>query len=184
MTTTGPNDDELRDLVDRAAVADLQARYADVVTRRAWDELAGLFLPDAPVHIDTVTREPFTVRGPEELARFIGGAVERFDFFEFVILNSRVELRREGDPDAAAARVFMCEQRRAASDGEWSTAYGLYRDGYRRLDGRWWFAARAYRSLARTGVDGGAFPFPDLPATPDDPASPPPRSRGEGPRGT
>lgn len=165
-TPPRPTDDELRDLVDRAAVLDLQARYADVVTRRAWDELTGLFLPDATIHIDTVTRDPFTVTGPGELGRFIGGAVDRFDFFEFVILNSLVELRDGGDPDAAAARVFMCEQRRVAADGGWSTAYGLYRDRYRRVDGRWWFADRSYRSLARTGEDGGAFPFPHLPPSP------------------
>ncbi|MFZ4517424.1 MAG: nuclear transport factor 2 family protein [Microthrixaceae bacterium] len=166
MTTSRPTDDELRDLVDRDAIRELQARYADVVTRRAWPELTGLFLPDAEVRIDTVTRDPFTVTGPGELGRFIGGAVERFDFFEFVILNSLVELRVGGDPDAAAARMFMCEQRRAAADGGWSTAYGLYRDDYGRLDGRWWFTGRSYRSLARSGADGGAFPFPDLPTRP------------------
>ena len=35
---------------------ELQATYADVVTRRAWAELEPLFVPDAPIRIDTVTR--------------------------------------------------------------------------------------------------------------------------------
>jgi hypothetical protein len=159
---TAPGADELRDTVDHLAVNRLHARYADVVTRRAWDELAGLFLPDCVVHIDTVTRAPFELTGPAEVGAFIGGAVDRFDFFEFVVLNSLVDLGVGGDPDAASARLFMCEQRRNAADQEWSTAYGLYRDDVRRVDGSWWFAGRSYRSLARTGPDGAAFPFPDL----------------------
>ena len=147
----------LRDTVDHLAINRLQARYADVVTRRAWEELAELFLPDAPVHIDTVTREPFQVTGPDELGTFIGGAVERFDFFEFVILNSVVTLSADDDADAAMGRMFMCEHRRAAADGEWTTAYGRYLDRYRRVDGRWWFDGREYRSMGRTGADGGVF---------------------------
>ena len=38
------------------ALGRLQARYADVVTRRAFAELVDLFRPDATVTIDTVTR--------------------------------------------------------------------------------------------------------------------------------
>jgi hypothetical protein len=149
--TGDPEQDQVRETVDHLAINRLQARYADTVTRRAWAELAELFLPDAPVHIDTVSREPFDLTGPDEVGRFIGGAVERFTFFEFVVLNSHVELGTDGDRDAAGARMFMCEQRLDGTTGEWSTAYGLYRDRYRRVDGRWWFADRRYRSLARNG---------------------------------
>lgn len=158
----GPSQRDLADTVDHLALGRLLARYADTVTRRAWPALAGLFLPDAEVHIDTVTRDPFTLTGPDAVGSFIGGAIERFDFFEFVVLNSVVDLGVDGDPDVASARVFMCEHRRTAEDGEWSTAYGLYLDRYRRVDGRWWFSGRRYRSLARTGADGGVFPFPGL----------------------
>jgi hypothetical protein len=147
----GPEREPAREADDHLAIGRLQARYADTVTRRAWEELAELFLPDAPVHIDTVSREPFDLTGPKEVGRFIGDAVERFSFFEFVILNSHVELGADDDPDAATARMFMCEQRLDGATGQWSTAYGLYRDRYRRVDGRWWFAARRYRSLARSG---------------------------------
>jgi hypothetical protein len=35
----------------------------------------------------------------------------------------------------------------------------VYQDDYRRVDGRWWFAARAYQSLARSGR-GEVFAFP------------------------
>lgn len=153
---TGPFPDELRAAVDRSELLHLVARYADVVTRRAWPELAELFLPDAPVHIETVTRPPFTVRGPAELGRFVAGAVEHFDFFEFVVLNHVLELAVDGDADRATGRVFMCELRQHGGTGRFSRAYGRYTDRYRRVDGRWWIEGRDYRSMARTAADGPA----------------------------
>jgi len=152
-------DDELRDALDHIAIGRLLSAYADVVNRRAWGELHALFQPDAVVRVDTVTNPVVTCSGPGELGTFIGGAIERFSFFEFVVLNAHVDLRTGGDPDAAAARVFMCELRQDRVTGDFSRAFGLYRDRYRRADGRWAFAGRDYQSLARTG--GEVFPLPD-----------------------
>ncbi len=143
---------------DHVALTRLQAAYADVVTRRAWPELSELFLPDAPVRIDMVSRDAVDVVGPTQLGEFIGGAVERFEFFEYVALNVRTSLANDGDPDRAGARVLMCEIRRDVGSLDWSVAYGVYHDRYRRIDGRWWFARRDYQSLTRT--DGPVFPFP------------------------
>lgn len=145
--------------LDHVAISRLLGRYADTVTRRAWHELDDLFLPDAAVEIDTVTRPTFTVTGPAALGEFIAAAVERFDFFEFVVLN--VLTLTGDDADHAVARVHMCEQRRDATTGEWSTAYGRYLDDVARTPDGWRFAHRRYRSLGRTGTDGGAFPHPD-----------------------
>src|SRR5262249_47390553 len=117
------------------------------------------FLPDAPVRVDMVTKPAIDMTGPGEVGTFIGGAVERFEFFEFVILNSHIVLRAGGDPDVAHARLYMAELRQDASNGLWSQAFGLYRDEYRRVDGRWWFGQRSYQSLARTGR-GEVLPFP------------------------
>ena len=102
-----PADDERRDTVDHVAVARLTDAYADVVTRRAWPELADLFLPGCTLHLDTVTAPQRDVEGPQAVGEFIGAAVERFSFFEFVVLNRRIELRAGGDPDRATARIFM-----------------------------------------------------------------------------
>jgi len=159
----GPSPDELQDAVDHVAVARLTDAYADVVTRRAWHELADLFLPGCILHLDTVTAPARDVVGPQAVGEFIGTAVERFEFFEFVVLNRRVELRDGGDPDRATARIFMCELRQGADDGRRTTAYGVYRDTYARVDGRWWFADRRYRSLARTAPADAA---PDLDVLP------------------
>lgn len=139
----------------------LQAAYADVVTRRAWDELNDLFLPDTPVHIDTVTAPVIEVVGPAALGEFIGGAVERFSFFEFVPLNTVVDVR---SPTDATGRLYMVELRQDADGGAWSNAYGLYQDHYRFDRDRWRFAERHYQSLARTGPlldkPGEILPFP------------------------
>jgi len=148
-----------RDALDVLAIQRLLAAYADTVDRRAWAELAELFEPAARVVVDRVTDDPLEMVGPEAVGRFIGAAIARFGFFELVVLNARVHVGAGGDPDRARARVFIAEVRQDAADASWSHTYGVYHDTYRRAGGRWWFAERAYQSLARTGVDT-AFPFP------------------------
>ena len=143
---------------DVVAIERLQSAYADVVNRRSWAELTGLFRPEAVVRIDTVTRPVFELVGPAALGEFIGSAVERFAFFEFVRLNSHVELSLDGDVDLAGARLFMCEVRRDVGTLDWSVAYGVYHDRYRRDGDGWRFDRRDYQSLTRT--DGEVFPFP------------------------
>lgn len=149
---------ELDDAGTRALVAvqRLQAAYGDAVTRRAWPEVIALFEPDAAVHIDTRTREPFTLEGAGAVAAFIERSLEGFAFFEFAILNSVAEV----DGDAATGRVYICELRHDHA-GEWTQAYGLYRDRYVRRAGDWRIAGRRYTSLARTGPRIESFALPD-----------------------
>jgi len=147
--------DELRETIDYVAITRVQSAYADIVNRRAWAELAGLFLPEAPVRVDTVTNPVVELTGPEAVGAFIGGAIERFAFFEFVTLNMKVDL----DGEQARGRVFMCELRQDRENGRFTRAFGVYHDQYRRVDARWWCAARRYQSLARSGRDD-VFPFP------------------------
>lgn len=146
------------DTDDIIGISALQSHYADIINRRAWSELAEIFLPDAAIRIDTVTRDVIEVAGPAALGDFIGTAVERFAFFEFVILNSRIVTSVDGDADLGSARIFMCEIRRDADSLDWSTAYGVYHDRYRRTPDGWRFERRDYQSLTRT--DGDVFPFP------------------------
>jgi hypothetical protein len=155
VTSPAPAD-ALQETIDYVAITRLQSAYADVVNRRTWAEFAELFLPDAPVRIDTVTNPVVDLSGPGALGEFIGGAIARFEFFEFVILNARIDI----GAGAAHGRVFMCELRQEAESGRFTRAFGVYHDDYRRVDGRWWFAARRYQSLARSGR-GEVFPFPE-----------------------
>jgi hypothetical protein len=141
---------------DVVALWRLQSTYADIVTRRAWPELATVFTPDVTIEVDTVTAAALHLSGRQQFIDFVGPATDRFDHFEFVILNTVVEV----DGDTARGRIFMCEIRHLAAQDEWNTAYGLYQDDYRRVDGHWWIAARRYRSLARTGSGQGIFGVP------------------------
>jgi hypothetical protein len=145
------------DTADIVALGRLLATYADTVTRRVWTELADLFLAEATIEVDTVTAPPHRFVGAAELAAFIGPALDRFDHFQFVILNTVFEVT---GADSARGRIYMSELRREATTSEWSTTYGLYQDLYRRVEGRWRFADRRYRSLARTGPNAGAFGNP------------------------
>jgi len=140
---------------DYVAITRLQAAYADVVTRRAWPELEPLFVPDAPIHLDTVTRPVIELTGAGRLAAFLVSALERFTFFQFVILNAVIDI----DGDMAHGRMNIAELRQDHG-GEWSTAFGRYDDSYRRLDGGWRFATRHYRSIARRVGAGPADVFP------------------------
>lgn len=157
--TEQPLAGQVLELVDHRAISQLQAAYADGVTRRDWDAVAGLFLPDAVVELDLVTRPAVRFDGPGALTAFVADAIERFSFFEFVILNSLIDLWPGGDRSEATARVFMCELRAEGSvDAVRSEAFGLYRDTYRKVDGAWRIAARQYRSMARF-PEGVVFPL-------------------------
>ena len=143
--------------VDVVALQRLHAAYSDTCSRRAFAELAEQFLPDADVVIDRRSIEPVVLTGPEALGAFIETNLEPFVFFEFVVLNSHFVL----DGDTATGRMWMSELRQDARAGRWTVIYGLYSDRYRRVDGRWWFAHRTYRTLGRTAPDFDVFPVPD-----------------------
>ncbi len=147
---------ELQETIDYIAIRRLQARYGDIVTRRAWAELHELFVPEIEVVVDTMNGDPLVFLGPDAVGEFIGGAIAHFDFFEFVPLNSVIEL----DGDRATSRFYIWELRHDPVGGR-SNAYGLYRDLHAKIDGRWWFTGRRYRSLARTQTtDYATFPIP------------------------
>jgi hypothetical protein len=149
--------------VHYVAIRRLQDAYADVVTRRAWSELDDLFVPDAVIELDTRVGDVIDIAGPHALGEFIADAIERFTFFEFVVLNTRIEIGRGSRAGTADARLYMCELRVEGDTGRWNNAFGVYHDRYRLRDTRWWFEQRRYHSLARPSVDGAtvdAFEFP------------------------
>jgi hypothetical protein len=150
---------ELRAAVDDIAIRGLIAAYADVVNRRAWDELDELFLPDAPIRLDLRDREPMEHAGPAAIGAFIAGAIERFEFFEFVALNVRV--LRDGDPDRAKVRTYMCELRQD-HEGVPSRAFGLYQDAVERTGTGWRFARRDYQSIGRGEHGLDLMPPPEI----------------------
>jgi hypothetical protein len=131
------------EMADYIAIQRLQAGYADIVTRRQWSELEQVFVPDATA--------PFVLQTPSGIGEFIGTSIERFEFFEFVILNSVIEFGPTGSGHATA-RMYMAELRQAREGGRRSTAFGLYRDRYIKRGDDWLIEARKYRSAARTSA--------------------------------
>lgn len=148
----------LEDTVDHVEITRLEAAYADIVTRRKFDEFSEVMLPDVEVDLDLSERHVLH-HGPAAIGDFISQAFEEFAFFQFVILGVRTSLRAGGDADHANARVYMSELRQTHS-GHWSQIYGLYHDMLRRVDGRWWIASRRYHSLARNNMPAQLFDFP------------------------
>lgn len=140
------------------AIQRLLAGYADTVNRRAWPELTELFLEDATIHVKPLKRPALELAGPEALGRFIDGAIERFDFFQFVFLNSAIVIDR--DNMQARARNFISEYRRDKASGIWTQVFGVYHDRYRQVEGRWWFEHRTFSPLATMEPDNRVFDYP------------------------
>ncbi len=139
------------------AITRLQNEYADVVSRRAWDEVDDLFTDDSTVRLNLPPAAPLDYPGRGGIGPFIAGSIERFEFFQFVILNATVRVL---DDSSATGRMYMSELRQDAVSGGWSTIHGIYHDTYRRDpgDGKWRFADRQYQSLRRS--TGQLIPFP------------------------
>ena len=150
------------------ALRRLQNRYADIVTRRAWPELHEVMRPDCTVTVD-LTDRAIDFDGPGPIGDVIGTQLEQFSFFEFVILNTVMDI--DAVTGTAAARMYMQEARQNVDDGRRSDTYGVYHDRFERdPDGRWWFARRRYRSYARTNPAGSdtdltVFDLPEIPLT-------------------
>ena len=157
---------DLAETVAYVALRRLQSRYADIVTRREWTALAAIMLPDCEVVVDTMDRQ-FSFAGPQEIGGFIATQLEQFSFFEFVVLNTVMDIDVEAG--SAGVRMYMHELRQGVDDGRRSDAYGVYHDRCERdADGRWWFAKRRYRSYSRTSPPGAVadqevFEVPEIP---------------------
>jgi hypothetical protein len=132
------------DLADEIALLDLQRRYGDVVSRRAWDELAGLLEPECELHL-ALRDGDRALRGADAVIAFVSSAVSAFEVFLFSVQNAVVGPGPTG-------RMWIHELRWGA-DGERTDAHGLYEDEFARGgDGGWRFATRRY-----TSISGGRF---------------------------
>ena len=154
----GSDEKTIEEAVSQLAIQRLLSAYADSVNRRQWGELSELFLDDAKIELTTLQRRPLELTGPVALGRFIAEVTLRFDFFQFVFLNSRLEIGLE--KDSARGRHFICEYRWEKTAGKWTQVFGVYRDRYRRIDGRWWFEHRAFDPLVSRGSDDRVVGFP------------------------
>lgn len=133
--------------IDFIAIQRVHASYADIVTRRAWGELHTVMLPSCSLNLSLGDRD-LSIDGPAAIGAFIGEQLQQFSFFEFIILNSVVQI--DDDGSRAGARMYMQEARQNVSDGRRTDAFGVYHDRLEKHDGRWWLAKRLYGSYSRT----------------------------------
>jgi len=149
--------------IDYIAIQRVHASYADIVTRRAWSELHNVMLPSCSLNLSLGDRE-FSVEGPAAIGAFIGEQLQQFSFFEFIILNSVIQIDDHGS--RAGARMYMQEARQNVSDGRRTDAFGVYHDRLEKHDGKWWLAKRLYGSYSRTIAERPeneqvVFPLPE-----------------------
>ena len=146
---------------EQQLIRDLQARYADICSRRRFSELETVISSDAAIRLDLRGRSlQFT--GPGEIGDFIAESIAPFDFFQFLIRNAVVEIAESGVQ--ASGRLWMSELRHVRDTGQWSTIFGVYHDQYDKINGRWMIAGRQYHSLARISHaldDCELFDFPE-----------------------
>ena len=148
-------------LEDQFLIRDLQSRYADICSRQAFSELGDLITPDAKITLDLRGSE-LSFIGPIEIGDFVAKSLIAFDFFQFVIRNTVIEIDDSGD--GASGRLWMSEMRRVKNTGLWSTIFGVYHDQYVKTDSKWMISSRYYHSLARLshGLEScDVFEFPE-----------------------
>ena len=146
---------------DQFLIRDLQSRYADICSRQAFNELVDLISSDAKITLDLRGSE-LSFTGPVEIGDFIAESLTAFDFFQFVIRNTIIDIDDSGG--SASGRLWMSEMRRVKDTGFWSTIFGVYHDQYVKTGGKWMIAGRQYHSLARLshGLEScDVFAFPE-----------------------
>lgn len=149
------------DAVAYLAIVRLQRSYADIATRRAWNEAASLATPDARFTFDTHSGTAFEVEGAVAFGEFGAKMTERFTFYEYIPLNFVVTVGTDG---TARGRCYSLEVAEDGETGDWIEFYGVYEDQYALFEGTWRFARRHYRTYGRRRAGRlQAFPLEDRP---------------------
>jgi hypothetical protein len=138
------------------AIAQLQGRYADISTRRAWSELAAVAIPSARFSFDT-RHGLYEIEGAAAFAEAGAQLADRFTFNNFIPTNFVVTFAPDG---TAHGRSYCLEAAQERESGEWIEHFGMYEDEYALFEGEWRFSRRHYRTLARRTAAGPAEIFP------------------------
>jgi hypothetical protein len=157
-------EESTRAWIDRLEVVDLIHRYSNAVTRRAWDEVEALFVPDA------VWESPEFGLRFERAHDFVASLAEAST--EVLIQTPHGPVVELVDGDHATATTTILELVRmgaaltsspgVSGDPVNITHYGLYLDEVARVDGAWRFTHRQFRPIYVDGesVTGNPLPIP------------------------
>lgn len=123
---------------DRVAINDVLARYADGVNRRDAD----LWGASWDVEGEWQLFDPEPVYGREAIVAAWRDAMAAYPFVVMIVSQGSVEI----DGDRATGRSYSSEVAQT-TDGKRLRVQGCYDDRYRKRDGQWGFASRAFTVL-------------------------------------
>jgi hypothetical protein len=148
-----------QELSDRFEIQDLVFHYADIIDRKAFEELRdSVFTEDA--HIDYSVFGG-SVGGVDETIAFLSGSLTGELFPNSQHLNANVQVRLDGDD--ASGRVMCINPMEMVMPGGGSQVYFLglwYVDEYRRTQ-------RGWRISSRREVKSWVFNTPDFMVFPE-----------------
>jgi len=125
----------LQQIIDKDDIRELTAKYCFAVAENDTAAIVGLFTPDGVFKI-----RDKAVTGTEDLTEFYTGPPGAISPKPF-IQNHVIEV----DGDNATGRCGV--EIRVVHKDQAYTAAGHYYDTYRRVDGRWLFAQRDFRTF-------------------------------------
>jgi hypothetical protein len=145
----GSSDDaEVQCWMDRLAIQELIARYADAVTRGDWDQCEGVFTPDALCESRALDMRH---EGARAIREFLEDSMSQA---EILIQTPHSSVIRILGDESAQATTTIHEFLRmvTVSDGAYGPAgtelnleqYGVYFDDATRFDGHWKLTRRLF----------------------------------------
>jgi len=144
MAYTGP-------LADRIEIRELIEAYSDAVMRgdaedwgKVWAEDAYWALPEYPGHEEFIGRDAIVAGWTWSMAQF-GAAREQGGKPAMIYIGTPGAIEVEGD--RATARVYTSEIYRIPGTENEVRVRGQYDDELARIDGKWLFTKRIYRTL-------------------------------------
>jgi ketosteroid isomerase-like protein len=128
-------------LQDRLAIHELLDSYAQLVNRREWPSIGTIFAADAEWHV-LCADEPRRIVGNHAVAAAIEAAVERYAVF--VQMNDAPLIEVQGD---RAVATSILNETGTLDEGRDLYLLGNYHDQIARIDGRWKFTKRTFRTV-------------------------------------
>ncbi len=131
---------------DELAIRDLVARYIDAVNRYNADDWIATWAEDA-----TWNLLGMDVDGSEAILNLWQGAMGSFEFAIMMLNSGTLEI----DGDSASGRWYITEHTKP-KEGDPAMVLGVYDDTYKKVDGQWRFASRAYNVMYQGPTDYSA----------------------------
>jgi 3-phenylpropionate/cinnamic acid dioxygenase small subunit len=137
--------DALRELLDRAEINDLLARYSTALDSRDWSQLGTVFLPEAICDYGTLGNPS----GLDEITALIRGTIDDLDATQHLVANVVVQV--QGDEATADCYLISQHIRRDTPGGDHYFLGGRYSDRLVRTAAGWRIAHRTLHRMWTTG---------------------------------